>query len=204
MKRHLQKKVPAVFLDRDGVINEMIFDPETGMIESPFTLKQFKIKEGVGKAIGQINRMGFKAVVVSNQPGIAMRHFSKETLRRIDHKMVRELKRTGAHLDGVFYCFHHPTRGFSPFRKSCACRKPKAGLLHEAARRLNLCLTQSYMVGDTIYDVAAGKRAGCKTFLTAHLKCTLCDLMARKGIKPNFIVKDLPAAVKILKRMQEA
>ena len=184
-------KSRAVFLDRDGVINEIIFDREMGIIETPFTVKQFRLKQGAAQAIRQINRLGLKAVVVSNQPGVAMRHFSRKTLTAITQKMRADLKKEGASLDAVYYCLHHPTKGIGALKRKCACRKPKAGLLKQAARDLNIDLRKSYMVGDSIFDVQAGRRAGCKTFLIAHLKCDLCHLMSRRGIKPDYLVKTL-------------
>ena len=186
---------PAVFLDRDGVINEIIFHQEMGIIETPFTAAQFKLKKDVGRAIRRLNRAGFKVVVTSNQPGLAMKHFSQKTLDKITNKMKRLLSREGARLDGIYYCTHHPTKGHGALKKMCACRKPKPGLLKIAAKEMSLDLKRSYMVGDSILDVMAGKGAGVKTLLLAHLKCDLCSLMARRGIKPDYLVKDLRGAV---------
>lgn len=193
------KRTPAVFLDRDGVINEILFHKELGLLETPFTVSQFKLKKGAARAIGQINRIGLKTVVVSNQPGIAMRHFSKNTLRKVTEKMCRELWAEKAYLDGIYYCIHHPEKGFGSLKKRCNCRKPKAGLFKQAAKDFNIDLKKSFMIGDSILDVQAGKAAGCKTFLLGHLKCDLCNFMGRKGIKPDYWVKDFPAAVKKIK-----
>lgn len=189
----------AVFLDRDGVINEIMFHQEMGIIDTPFTVKQFKLKHGAGLAVRSINRLGLKAIVVSNQPGIAMRHFSKQTLTAIDRKMSRELGKSGGRLDGIFYCIHHPVKGIGALKKKCSCRKPKPGLILRAAHEFNIDLKQSYMLGDSILDVQAGKTAGCKTILLAHLKCDLCHLMAKRGIKPDHLVRDLKSAVRIIK-----
>lgn len=191
----MRDKSPAVFLDRDGVINEIIFHQEMGIIETPFTVAQFRLKKGAGKAIRQLNRAGFKVVVASNQPGLAMKHFSRQTLKEITHKMIRLLKREGARLDGIYYCVHHPSKGRGALKKNCACRKPKAGLLRAAAKEMRLDLKRSYMVGDSIFDVMAGKNAGARTLLLSHLKCDLCHLMAKRRIKPDYLVKDLRAGV---------
>lgn len=196
-------KGAAVFLDRDGVINEIIFHSELGIIETPFTVKQFHLKPGAARAIGKINQLGLKAVVVSNQPGLAMRHFSKKTLSAINTKMVRELKKENACLAGIFYCVHHPTKGIGKLKKKCLCRKPRPGLLFRAAKELNIDLKKSYMIGDSIVDVQAGQRAGCKTFLLAHLKCDLCHLMAKRGIKPDYLVKDLSEASKRIGKIEK-
>jgi len=200
VRNHRIAKRRAVFLDRDGVINEILFHREMGIIETPFTARQLRIKKGVSKAIRQINRMGFKAIVVSNQPGVAMRHFSKKTLSDITQKMISELGKGGAFLDDIFYCLHHPTKGTGPLKRSCPCRKPKPGLFFQAARKHHIDLKHSYMVGDSIIDVQAGNQAGCKTVLLAHLKCDLCHLMSKRGIKPDYTVDDLAAAVNQIRR----
>ena len=186
-------------MDRDGVINEILFHQELGLLETPFTVSQFKLKKGVAEAISQINRMGLKAMVVSNQPGIAMKHFSKNVLRKVTEKMCKDLWKGKAYLDGIYYCIHHPEKGFGSLKKICDCRKPKAGLLKKAAKDFNIDLKKSFMIGDSIQDVQTGKKAGCKTLLLAHLKCDLCQLMGKKGIKPDYLVKNLDLAVKKIK-----
>lgn len=202
MKSRSPQKARAVFLDRDGVINEILFHREMGLLETPFTVPQFRLRPGVAEAVRQINRLGFKAVVVSNQPGVAMRHFSMSTLQAITRKMIRELGRKKARLDGIYYCLHHPEKGFGPLKRRCTCRKPKAGLFLKAARELGIDLKKSYLIGDSIFDIEAGRSAGCRTFLTAHLKCDLCQLMARRGVRPHFLVSDLKAAVKKIAQLK--
>ena len=192
----------AVFLDRDGVINEILFHKEVGLLETPFTPAQFKLKPGAAEAVRRLNRLGLRVVVVSNQPGVAMRHFSRKTLILITQKMIRLLKQKGARLDGIYYCIHHPEKGFGALRKRCTCRKPKPGMLRLAAKELGIDLRGSYMIGDSILDVRAGRSVGCKTFLLAHLKCDLCHLMARRGIKPDYLMKDLKAAVRRIEKLE--
>lgn len=173
-----------------------------GILETPFTPDQFHLRPGAARAIRRLNHLGLKTIVVSNQPGIAMRHFSRKTLAAITDKMDRELKREGAFLDGVYYCVHHPVKGKGKLKIRCGCRKPKAGLLFQASREHGIDLRKSYLVGDSILDVMAGRRAGCKTFLLAHLKCDLCSLMARRKVKPHYLVKDLGAAVQMIQGLQ--
>lgn len=194
----------AVFLDRDGVINEILFHREMGIIETPFTVSQFRLRPGAAEAIRRINRLGFKVIVASNQPGVAMRRFSLSTLRAITRKMIQQLGRKRARLDGIYYCLHHPEKGFGKLKRRCSCRKPKAGLLLRAGRELEINLRRSYMIGDSVLDVQAGRRAGCVTLLTAHLKCDLCHLMARRrGVRPHFLVKDLRAAVEKIAQLEK-
>jgi D,D-heptose 1,7-bisphosphate phosphatase len=196
------KKNKAVFLDRDGVINDIIFHQEMGIIETPFTVDQFKIKKGVAKAIQKINKLGYKVIVASNQPGLAIGNFTEETLLGMTGKMISEIKKDGGHIDDIFYCIHHPKKGTGPLTRQCACRKPKPGLLRMAAKKHNIDLKKSYMIGDSITDVEAGLRAGCKTILLAHLKCDLCHLMAKRGIKPHFMANNLQAAAKLIRKLR--
>ena len=107
----------AVFLDRDGVINELIYYREHGIIDSPFMVEQFRLLPGVGEAIKKFHDVGYKVILVSNQPGIAKGHMSEETFNKIREKMEEELTKEGAFLDGEYYCFHHPEarlRGSKP------------------------------------------------------------------------------------------
>lgn len=190
----------AIFMDRDGVINEMIYHQEMGIIDSPFIVEQFRLLPQVAEAISLVNQMGFKAVVVSNQPGIARGNFSQETLARIDAKMKGELAAGGAFLDAIYYCRHHPQGSNGNYRRECDCRKPKPGLLLQAAREGDIDLTKSFMIGDGLTDIQAGHSAGCKTILLGRMKCELCRLMQDKDINPDLIVPNLLEAVK---RIQE-
>jgi D,D-heptose 1,7-bisphosphate phosphatase len=190
----------AIFMDRDGVINEMIYHQEMGIIDSPFTVEQFRLLPQVAEAVSLVNQMGFKAVVVSNQPGIARGNFSRETLARIDAKMKGELAAGGAFLDAIYYCPHHPQGSNGNYRIECDCRKPKPGLLLQAAREGDIDLTKSFMIGDGLTDIQAGHSAGCKTILLGRMKCELCRLMQDQGIDPDLIVPNLLEAVK---RIQE-
>ena len=183
-------------------MNEIIFHREMGIIETPFTAGQFRLKKGVPQAVRRLNRLGLKTVVVSNQPGVAMHHFSQSTLKAITRKMITELGRENAFLDGIYYCIHHPTKGVGKLRRTCSCRKPRAGLFTQAARAHGIDLKKSYMIGDSIFDVQAGRKAGCKTFLLAHLKCDLCYVMEKRGIRPHYLVKNLSEAVMKIARLE--
>ena len=188
----------AVFLDRDGVINKILFHQDIGVIDSPFTVQQFELLPGVGEAISSLNSMGFKVVVVSNQPGVAKGHFSPETLEKMHERMRELLAAQGARIDAVYYCPHHPEEGAPPHRTRCECRKPEAGLLLQAAREMGLDLRQSYMVGDSITDVQAGERAGCRTLLVGRAKCDLCRLLDGMNVVPGRIVPSLLEAARFI------
>jgi len=147
----------AVFLDRDGTINE-----EVGYLDR---IEQFRLLPGTAEAIGMLNRAGRTVVVVTNQAGIA-RGFFDEAFVEETHRHLQDLLRgVGAHIDGFYYCPHHPTEGREPYRRDCPCRKPKPGLLLRAAAELGLALEDSYMIGDSPKDVEAGIRAGARGIL---------------------------------------
>lgn len=156
--RHQQK---AVFLDRDGTINKYV-----GYLRSP---EEFELLPGVGEAIRKINSSGYLAIVVTNQPVIARGEVTVEGLQLIHNKMETLLGKEGAYLDGIYYCPHHPDKGFAgevvELKINCDCRKPQPGLLLHAVKDFNIDLQASWMVGDSKSDIEAGKAAGCKTAL---------------------------------------
>jgi D-sedoheptulose 7-phosphate isomerase len=144
------KNSPAVFIDRDGTIARDV--PYCSRPED------LELLPGAGRAIKLLNEAGFKVILITNQSGVSRGYFSEETLKNIHCKLKADLNRFEAHLDGIYYCPHHPDQG-------CDCRKPKAGLILQAAREHGLDLTRSFMIGDKIQDVEAGLAAGCKCIL---------------------------------------
>lgn len=188
----------AVFIDRDGTINEIIYYQNLGIIDSPFTVEQFKLLPRVGETIKILNQSEFKIILVSNQPGVAKGHFSKEVFEKMREKMRNELAKEGAFLDAEYYCLHHPEAKNEKYKKNCECRKPKPGLLLKATKDLNIDLAKSWMVGDSLTDIEPGKSAGCKTILIGKMKCDLCRLMDEKNIRPDYIVKDLYMAKDVI------
>lgn len=189
----------GIFLDRDGVINELIYYAEHGVVDSPFTAEQFRLLPGVCEAINKFHELGFKVIIASNQPGIAKGYFSQETFDKIRKKMNDELAKEGASLDGEYYCFHHPEAKVEKLKVNCGCRKPEPGLLLEAAKNLNIDLPQSWMIGDGLTDVKAGKSAGCQTILLGKMKCELCRLMGEQDARPDFIAANLLEAANLVK-----
>lgn len=156
--RNLSNKQKAIFLDRDGTINEY-----KGFLTRP---EDFEILSGVTDAIRKINKSGYLCVVVSNQPVIARGDCSFDDLKAIHDKMETLLGKEGAFVDAIYYCPHHPDKGFEgeriEYKIDCDCRKPKSGLFLQAAKDWNIDLSASYMIGDSERDVKAGNTAGCK------------------------------------------
>lgn len=194
------RKARAIFLDRDGVLNRIIHHRDIGVIDTPFTVTQFRLMPGASETVRRINRLGLKAIVVSNQPGVAKGYFSRRTLRAMTEKMVRALARGGACLDGVYYCLHHPCAVVRAYRARCTCRKPLPGLLRKAACELGIDLASSFMVGDSISDIQAGKAAGCTTIFIGDWKCDICRYMRAKKVEPDYIARDILDAVRIVEK----
>lgn len=184
----------AAFLDRDGVINELIYYQEHGIIDSPFNVEQFRLLPGAGEAIKRLHDAGYKIVVISNQPGIAKGNMPEETFDKIRQRMKDELAEEGAYLDGEYYCFHHPEARVEKFRANCECRKPRPGLLLQAAQDMGIDLSRSWMVGDGLTDIRAGKEAGCRTILLGRMKCELCKFMDKENARPDFVATNLTEA----------
>lgn len=156
--RNLSQKQKAIFLDRDGTINT-----KNGFITKP---EQFSLLPGVCEAIKKINKSGYLAIVITNQPVIARGDCTFEELQEIHNKMETELGKEGAFLDAIYFCPHHTDKGFPgerpEYKCNCNCRKPKPGLILQAAKDFNIDLSESYMIGDSENDIKAGKNAGCK------------------------------------------
>mgnify|MGYP004561887915 FL=1 len=159
--KNLKNKQRAIFLDRDGTINRYV-----GFLRN---IDDFELLPGVAEAIRKINESGYLAIVVTNQPVIARGEVTWNQLQEIHNKMETLLGEKGAYLNGIYFCPHHPDKGFEgeipELKIDCDCRKPKPGLFFKAAEDFNIDLSQSWMVGDGKNDVLAGKNAGCKTAL---------------------------------------
>lgn len=162
--KNLSCKQKAVFIDRDGTINKYV-----GLLRD---LDEFELIDGVAEAIKKINQSGFLAIVVTNQPVVARGEVTLSELEEIHNKMETLLGEAAAYLDGIYYCPHHPHRGYEgerpEYKIECECRKPKPGMLKKAAEDFNIDLSQSWMVGDGENDIKAGIAAGCKTAMIAN------------------------------------
>jgi D-glycero-D-manno-heptose 1,7-bisphosphate phosphatase len=148
---------PAIFLDRDGTINE-----EMGYINHP---DRFKIFSFVANSIKIFNRLGFKVIVVTNQSGIARGYFDERLLKVLHEHLRTYLIENSAQIDAIYYCPHHPTEGIEKYKLDCSCRKPKPGMIEQATREFDINLSKSYLIGDTYKDIAFAKSLNIKTGL---------------------------------------
>jgi len=184
----------AIFLDRDGVINQMVYHEDFGIIDSPLNPDEFVLIKGAPEAIKSFNELNFKVIIVSNQPGVAKAKTTLELLDEINNKMIKELDKYGAKIDDIFQCLYHPTGTegvINEYIRDSEFRKPKSGMILKAAEKHNIDLKKSYMVGDGIADIQAGSAAGCKTVFLGSFKCETCKKFDSINVHPDFIVKDL-------------
>lgn len=183
--KNLKKKQKAIFLDRDGVINKYV-----GFLKS---IDDFELLPRVAEAIRHINDSGYLCIVVSNQPVIARGEVTVDELDMIHKKMETLLGNEGAYLDGIYYCPHHPDKGFEgevpELKIDCDCRKPKSGMLLNASEQYNIDLSKSWMIGDSWRDIKAGEAAGCKTIYINGYK----DMKRKKSLIENDACPDFTA-----------
>jgi len=192
----------AIFLDRDGVINAMVYNPEFGLVDSPANPREFRLLPGAPEAIRLINQLGFLAVVISNQPGIAKGKFTPALLEAMTHQMRTELAAQGARIDAIYYCFHHPEGVVKQYRQVCDCRKPKPGMLFRASEELDISLEQSFFLGDGISDMQAGQAAGTTNLLVySSFKCYICEELSRHNVQPDHTVSSLYDGVKLIQKL---
>lgn len=182
--KNYKNKQKAIFLDRDGTINKYV-----GFLRD---INQFELLPGVAEAIKKINRSRYLTIVITNQPVIARGEVSLVELEEMHNKMETLLGAEGAYIDGVYYCPHHPDKGYIgesvEYKIECNCRKPKPGMLFMATEDFNISLSQSWMIGDGENDVLAGIAAGCKTAFIGD----------DDGINATLRVHNLEEAVKLI------
>ena len=157
-----EKMVPAVFLDRDGVINKDI-----GYFSDP---KKLAIFRSSLEGLRALQEAGFMLIVVTNQSGIARGLISEKDVQNLHDVMQHAFQKDGIFISGIIYCPHHPTEGINAYRTNCKCRKPSPGMIFQAAEKFNIDLNQSYLVGDRFSDIQAGINAGLKSSILLESK----------------------------------
>jgi D-glycero-D-manno-heptose 1,7-bisphosphate phosphatase len=185
----------AVFVDRDGVINELVADAGTGRPESPLRVADVRLIAGVAGALHRLADAGWRLVGVSNQPSAAKGTISLDELQAIQARVFALLAAENVRFDDFRLCLHHPDGSVPELTGACGCRKPAPGMLLESARELGIELGRSWMVGDTDSDVKAGLAAGCRTVLVEHPG----SVHKRSGdVRPTAVAPDLAAAAALI------
>lgn len=189
-------KKPAVFIDRDGTVNEQM-----GYINHP---DRFVILPGVADAFRVLNKNGFLAIIISNQSGVARGYFPVELVDKTHDLMMQSLLRKGASVDGIFFCPHYP-RGVVPeYSLDCDCRKPKTGLIKKACEHFDIDMSRSYMIGDHYTDMELADRAEIKGILvkTGYGRGVIEYNLPGMTFQPCYIAEDLLDAVKWIIKKQ--
>ena len=198
---------PTVFLDRDGTLNELVYDEALGIMSGPLWPDQLVVARQAGLFVKALNELGFLCLVVTNQPGIAKATTTPVRLDRVHRRLREELARSGARLDGIFYCPHHPEPGpggKKDLAVECRCRKPAPGLILEAAAVHHVDLYRSYMVGDRLTDVEAGRAAGVGTILVSELTSEIVERIEQHpDARPDHVVRDRKGALALIRTARD-
>lgn len=181
----------AVLLDRDGTLIHAEHYPSRP--------DQIVLYDGIGPKLAALKEHGFKLVLITNQAGLAHGYFSTRDLAAMHDRLQADLRTFGAELDEIFYCPHHPEGRIAELAVACGCRKPKPGMLLDAAQALDLDLARSWFVGDILDDVEAGNRAGCRTILV-DLGTESPPLDPMRA--PSFVARDTRHALDIIQALE--
>ncbi|MBQ7584071.1 MAG: HAD-IIIA family hydrolase [Lachnospiraceae bacterium] len=183
----------AAFLDRDGVLNEIVFNEDTELLDSPMNPGELKLIEGAAEAVARLKEAGYYVFIVTNQPAAAKGKTGLGELFDVNKK----LKELVPGIDEVFMCPHHPIGSPRGRERNlivkCGCRKPGTGLIDQAGAKYAIDTDSSFMAGDSFTDVLCGRAAGLKTVFIGDYKCDVCARLEYE--KPDIIAKDLAAAV---------
>jgi histidinol-phosphate phosphatase family protein len=178
----------AIFLDKDGTL----------ILNLPYNVDpdEIRLAAGAGDGLFMLAKQGYRFFVVSNQPGVALGFFPESALIGVERKLVALLDEAGVQLEGFYYCPHSPRGNLLRYTRACECRKPAPGLIKQAAREHGVSLDHSWMVGDILDDIEAGRRAGCRTVLIDNGNETEWDLSS--GRRPHRVASDLFEAATLI------
>jgi D-glycero-D-manno-heptose 1,7-bisphosphate phosphatase len=182
----------AAFIDRDGVVNQLVVDPISGFPESPLSAENVELMPEAAAAIARLKRRGWIVVCVTNQPAAAKGAITMAGLMEVHDKVASLLARQGVAWDGNRICLHHPQGIVSALTCECSCRKPEPGMLMDAAAEYDIDLSTSWMIGDTDADVEAGRAAGVRTVLVDNPDS---KHKRRSAVEADVVVRNLDDAV---------
>lgn len=189
---------PAIFIDRDGVLNEMVYDETHGLLDSPRRVEQVRMIRHAGAFLKKAREAGYFIVVVTNQPGIAKATLTLEELDAVNKELARQLEMDGGRWDDLYFSPYHPKPGPDgrpEYTRKSDCRKPGPGMLLAAAEKHGIDLARSWMIGDGTVDVQAGRAAGCRTILVASIKISHVEQFIHlDNAMPDAVAKNLDEA----------
>jgi D-glycero-D-manno-heptose 1,7-bisphosphate phosphatase len=184
----------AIFLDRDGVLNDVVVNARSGLHESPYRMEDVRLADGAAEALRVFAALGLRTAVVSNQPAAAKGTHTRADLEVVHAELIRQLAEAGVQIDAWRYCLHHPAGVDRVLGRECNCRKPAPGLILAAAAALGIGdVSSSWVIGDSDVDIAAGRAAGCRTILVEH---ALTAHRRKGGQEPDHRVEDVLAAAR--------
>lgn len=191
----------ALFLDRDGVINQMVFYNELGQYDSPQNLEDVKLVDGITEVISWANKHKILVIEVSNQPGVAKGKMSQDLSDAIEDKVHELLRTRNAKIIASYICPHHPGGIIPELTVDCQCRKPKSGLISRASLELAIDLIQSVVIGDSATDMEAGKSVGCKTILLLSPENSPEKVQSAREAASDYTIHSLDKVIPILEQI---
>ena len=189
----------AVFLDRDGVINELIFNNETGEFEPPHDPDDLILIPSVIDSLNALIKVGFEIFIVSNQPDYAKGKTTLERLKKVHSRLDEVFKSKGINIREYYYCFHHPQGIIPGYSFQCECRKPNTLFIKQAVSRYGVDHLSSWMIGDRDSDIVCGKNSGLKTIAIEYRH----SASFRGEVIPDYAVKDIKEAMNIILKLSE-
>jgi D-glycero-D-manno-heptose 1,7-bisphosphate phosphatase len=184
----------ALFLDRDGVLDELVHYPSHDEWEAPRSIGDLRMIDGIAAPLRRLADAGWRLVIVTNQPSYAKGKVTKESLEAVQQAVLDALARDGVAIARSYVCFHHPDAIVPELRVACDCRKPGTRFLHDAERELDVDLARSWMIGDQDSDLACGRAAGCKVALIEHRR----SAHKRGAIEPDLRVENLEELARVI------
>lgn len=194
-------KNKAIFLDRDGIINKMIYNTELGIVHTAIDPKQVELIYGIDSLLISAKKMGYLLILISNQPDIGLRKISEKNFNAIKNAIKIKLKSKGISLNAEYYCFHHPFAEINKYKSKCKCRKPNTLLYKKAIEKYNIDPKNSWTLGDGVFDMISGKIIGSKTILISNVNETAYLEIFEKNLgkrSPDYVVKNLDQARQVI------
>ncbi len=193
----------AVFIDRDGTLNRMVYDETHGLMDSPRRPEQVELIPGAGRFLKAVRDMGYLAIVVSNQPGLTKGTMTEDELLAVNERLADLLREEGGAWDDIYYAAYHPGGGPGArpaYEERGDWRKPAPGMLTAAADKHGIDLASSWMIGDGLVDVQAGRAAGCRTILLGNVKMEQVQRFVNtEGAEPDHVARDLEKALELIR-----